>query len=295
MLKTEELRERINARLNELIEAEVASSSLGEVMRYTVLAPGKRLRPLICMISAQCLGGRIDDALDPACAIELIHTASLIVDDLPSMDDAEMRRGRPSCHRRFGEAATILAALELLSLAYRVMSSASNLNERQRNQLVRSLGQAVGMKGLIGGQEQDLAAEKLESTDSHQVTRIHELKTGALFVAAGEAGGITAKLEGDQLVPIREFAARLGLAYQTFDDLIDAHATSEVAGKDVRKDVDKPTLVGVLGSEGATDYANSMINAAMDALQPLGRDMQPLQSLVESVLSGSVGSPRTLN
>jgi geranylgeranyl diphosphate synthase type II len=282
------LRERINTRLKELIEVEASNSSLADVMSYAVLAPGKRLRPLICMLSAQCLGGRIEDAIDPACAIELIHTASLIVDDMPCMDDAELRRGKLSCHRRFGESAAMLVALELLSLGYRVMSEAPGLDDRQRNHLVQSLARAVGIKGLIGGQQQDLATEKtanLENTDSAQVTHIHELKTGALFVAAGEAGGIIAGLKGDQLLPIREFAARLGLAYQTFDDLIDANATTESSGKDVRQDVDKPTLVGLLGSDAATDYANNMILAAMDALQPMGKDMQPLQNLVESVLT----------
>ena len=154
------------------------------------------------------------------------------------------------------------------------------------------------MKGLIGGQEQDLAADKtagLENADSRHVTHIHELKTGALFVAAGEAGGVVAGLEGDQLLPIRQFAARLGLAYQTLDDLIDAQATSESAGKDVHQDVDKPTLVRLLGSEMAADYANNMIAAAMDALQHLDRDMRPLQSLVESVIARPAASRRRIN
>ncbi|MGI9290873.1 MAG: polyprenyl synthetase family protein, partial [Gammaproteobacteria bacterium] len=265
---------------------------------YAVLAPGKRLRPLICMLTAQCLEGQAEKAIDPACAIELIHTASLIVDDLPCMDDAEMRRGQLSCHRRFGEANTVLVALELLSLGYRVMSEAPGLTDGQRNSLVGALARAVGMNGLIGGQERDLAAEKAtltEPADTSQVTHIHELKTGALFVAAAEAGGIVAGLVGDQLLPIREFAARLGLAYQTFDDLIDAHASSLQAGKDVRQDVDKPTLVGVLGSTGANDYAHKMINAAISALQPLGPNMQPLENLVESLISRPDSLDKTLN
>jgi geranylgeranyl diphosphate synthase type II len=291
LVLTDELRERVNTRLQSLIEQEASNSPLADVMSYTVLAPGKRLRPLICMISAQCLGGRVEDAIDPACAIELIHTASLMVDDLPCMDDAEMRRGKVSCHRRFGEAATVLVSLELLSLAYRVMSEAPNLNDAQRNRLVQSLARAVGMKGLIGGQEQDLAAEKTGKTDaadSDMVTRIHELKTGALFVAAGEAGGIVAGHAGDQLLLIREFAAHLGLAYQTFDDLIDKHASPKAAGKDVQQDADKPTLVGLLGSEAATDYAQNMIVAALAALKPLGDDSKPLQSLVEVIVSQSL-------
>jgi len=284
---SQELRARVDLRLEALIETVGSNENLTAAMRYVLLARGKRLRPLICLISAQCLGGSVDDAIDPACAIEMIHTASLIVDDLPCMDDAELRRGQAACHRRFGEATTILAALELLSLGYKVMSEASGLSDAQRIRLVQILAAAVGINGLIGGQERDLAAEKhgdIDPTDTQQVTQIHELKTGALFVAAAESGGIVAGLDGDQLLPIRNFAARVGLAYQTMDDLLDVHGSAQNAGKDVHQDADKPTLVGVIGSDAAGDYAGKMIAAAVEALQPLGADMQPLERLVQNVI-----------
>jgi geranylgeranyl diphosphate synthase type II len=296
-LLTQDLRKQVDVRLEEIISGEGSGNELTAAIRYSLLAPGKRLRPLICLISAQCLGGKIEAALDPACAIEMIHTASLIVDDLPSMDDAEMRRGQLSCHRRFGEATTILAALELLSLGYRVMSEAPGLDDSSRTKLVQVLARAVGMHGLIGGQERDLAADKAQSdsTDTHKVTRMHELKTGALFIAAAETGGVVAGLEGDKLLPIKEFAAQLGLAYQTFDDLLDAHSTPDAAGKDVHQDADKPTLVDVLGSDAATDYANNMVASAMETLQPLGPSMQPLESLVENIITDPAFKRRTLN
>jgi len=296
-LLSQELRQRVDAHLDEIVAHEGVDNKLTQAMRYALLAPGKRLRPLICLISAQCLGGKIEDAIAPACAIEMIHTASLIVDDLPCMDDAEMRRGQPSCHQRFGESTTILIALELLSLGYRIMSEAPGLDDARRTRLVQVLARAVGMRGLIGGQEQDLAAENSQAgvTDSHAVTHINELKTGALFVAAAESGGIVAGLEGDQLLPIRDFAARLGLAYQAFDDLLDAHGTVEAAGKDVHQDMDKPTLVNVMGSDAASDYANSMITGAMEALQPLGPGMQPLASLVLNFINDPATKGHTLN
>jgi geranylgeranyl diphosphate synthase type II len=292
----QELSHRVDERLGQIIAGEGTENNLTTAMRYALLAPGKRLRPLICLISAQCLGGKLEDAIDPACAIEMIHTASLIVDDLPCMDDAEMRRGQLSCHRRFGEATTILVALELMSLGYRVMSEAPGIDNARRARLVQILARAVGMQGLIGGQDRDLAADTATAaTDSNKVTHIHELKTGALFIASAESGGIVAGLEGDQLLPIRDFAARLGLAYQTFDDLLDAHGTTEAAGKDVHQDVDKPTLVGVVGSDAATEYANSMIAGAMEALQPLGPNMQPLENLVQNLIGDPASKRRTLN
>jgi geranylgeranyl diphosphate synthase type II len=297
-LLSQELRGRVDLRLEQLIESAGSNDNLTAAIRYVLLAPGKRLRPLICLISAQCLGGETDAAIDPACAVEMVHTASLILDDLPCMDDAEMRRGQLACHRRFGEATTILAALELLSLGYKVMSEAAGLDDSRRNRLVQVLATAVGINGLIGGQERDLAAEKhgdVDAADTHQVMRIHELKTSALFIAAAESGGLVAGLDGDQLLPIRDFAGRIGMAYQTMDDLLDAHGSAAEAGKDVHKDGDKPTLVGVLGSEGASDYANKMIAGALAALQPLGTDMQPLENLVQNVIGKSVAGRRTIN
>jgi len=294
----QELRERVDQRLAQLIGSTDANHNLSPALQYALLASGKRVRPLICLMSATCLGGRLEDAIDPACAIEMIHTASLIVDDLPCMDDAEMRRGKLACHRRFGEATTVLVALELMSLAYRVMSEAPNLTNARQVQLVQLLARAVGVEGLIGGQERDLAAENDKdphAADTGQVMDIHELKTGALFIAAAESGAIVAGLEGDRLIPIRDFASRVGLAYQTLDDLLDVQGTPNSTGKDVGKDIDKPTLVGALGPEAAGEYADNMIAAAMAALQPLGENMRPLERFLQSALGRSAVSRHALN
>lgn len=289
----QEMRAQVDLRLAQLIGGENANSNLTPAVQYALLAPGKRLRPLLCLMSAQCLGGKLEDSIDPACAIEMVHTASLIVDDLPCMDNAEMRRGRVSCHQQFGNASTILVAFELLSIAYQVMSEAPGLSDASRLQLVQVLARATGISGLIGGQERDLAAEHdqdFDSADTSRVKRIHELKTGALFVAAAESGGIVAGLQGDQLIPIRNFSAQVGLAYQTLDDLLDVQGTPKSTGKDVGKDAEKATLVGALGPEAAREYADNMISGAMAALQSLGPNMLLLENFVETTL----GKPETI-
>lgn len=297
-LFSREFRASVNQRLDELIDNASSNDALTEAIRYSLLAPGKRLRPLICLMSSHCLGGSLEQTLDPACAIEMIHTASLIVDDLPCMDDAKMRRSMPACHRCYGEATSILAALELLSLGYRVMSEAPGVDAERRMRLVQILARAVGINGLIGGQDLDLAALQKgddSATNTDYVSRIHELKTSSLFIAAAESGATVAGLEGDQMIPIRQFAARLGLAYQALDDLLDAQGSVSTTGKDVRKDFDKSTLVGVLGEDSAADYARNMIAAAMAALQPLGPGMEPLENLVLSLIGGVGPAQQTVN
>lgn len=289
------MRERVDARLARLIEAGQAGSHLEPAVKYSLLAPGKRLRPLLCMMSAECLGAGTERAIDPACAIEMVHTASLIVDDLPCMDDADMRRGQPATHKEFGSASAILVAFDLLNTGYRVMSEAPGLSDQARLELARVLARATGSSGLIGGQVRDLEAERGRATDTHGVKRIHELKTGALFVAAAESGAIVAGLHGEQLEPIRDFASRVGLAYQTLDDLLDVQGTLQSTGKDVGKDSDKATLVGTLGPAAAQEYADHMIAGAVAALHSLGPNMQPLEKFVQDTLCKSAGTDRTLN
>lgn len=293
-----EMRERVDLRLAQLIGGAEANSHLTPAVRYALLAPGKRLRPLLCLMSAQCLGGKLENAIDPACAIEMFHTASLIVDDLPCMDNAEMRRGQVSCHRQYGNANTILVAFELLSHGYQVINQALGLSDSTRVQLTQVMARATGISGLIGGQVRDLAAERdnvIDTPDTSRVMRIHELKTGALFIAAAESGGIVAGLHGDDLIPIRDFAAKVGLAYQTLDDLLDAQGTSKSTGKDVGKDADKPTLVGVLGPEAAREYADNMISGAVAALHSLGPNMLPLEQFVQNTLGHSESNDRKFN
>jgi len=255
-------------------------------MRWAVLGPGKRLRPVLTLEVAAMLGGRREGtALDFGCAVELVHAASLVLDDLPSMDDAELRRGRPTTHREFGESTAILAAFGLLDLAYRTVAEAADLRPVRRYSpadLVHRLSAAVGSAGLVGGQALDLAATA-ETTELAALESIHARKTGALFVAAAELGAMAADARRRDLDAVARYAKNLGLAFQIEDDLLDALATPEETGKDARQDVGKATFVGLLGVEGARALAEELIRFAVDSLAPFGRRADSLRTLAETV------------
>ncbi len=218
------IRSRVDQRLGELIAPETAPPQrLHSAIRHSVLAPGKRVRPAVALMATTHLGGDEDIALDPACAIEMVHTASLILDDLPSMDDATMRRGRPANHTVFGEDTATLAAFALLNRAYEVVAGTENASESQRVEMVKVLAASIGCDGLIAGQESDLHT----GTDQQctHLLRMHEQKTGALFIAAAVIGARLAGLGGDELESVRSFARNFGLAFQVRDDLLDATGT----------------------------------------------------------------------
>ena len=264
-------RARVSSRLDDLVPPVTAEPQrLHQAMRYSLLAPGKRVRPALTLLTTVVFGGNEEAALDPACAIEMVHTASLIFDDLPSMDDATLRRGRPANHRAFGEATASLAGIALLNRAYGVIAEAPGLSSRARTSLVALLSRAVGTDGAVAGQFRDL--DRDAKTDVDALSEVEGLKTAALFVAAVEAGAIVAGLQQDSLGPVRRFGWNLGLAFQVRDDRIDAVGTSEEAGKDVRQDAAKATLVTVLGVERAGALLDKLLDDAAVALAPLGRE-----------------------
>jgi len=281
------LHERIEQRLTELAPAGPPSEEFNRAIRYSLLAPGKRVRPIITLITATSLGGEERAALDPACAIEMVHTASLIIDDLPSMDNAAYRRGKQANHCVFGENKTILAGFALVNQAFDVISRADGLSADTRLALVRVAAEAIGMNGIIAGQERDLCDdERGQSSDFIQKT--HSLKTGALFVAAAEAGARISGLTGSNLQAIRSFGHFLGLAYQTRDDLIDQNRTLEEAGKDVGIDGSKPTLVKVLGERGAADLSNGFMDSAIQSLDPYGNSAMELSNMTRIIFEQGV-------
>ncbi|GMU65651.1 MAG: farnesyl diphosphate synthase [Acidobacteriota bacterium] len=268
--------------------------SVHRAMRYAALGAGKRVRPVLTLAVVEMFGGGDDEAVvDVACAVELVHASSLVLDDLPSMDDAELRRGRPTVHRAFGEATAILAAFGLLNLAFQRLADAAQrlaLSRYAPEDLVHHLADAIGTAGLIGGQTLDLestpadlppydgghgALERLEYVHSH--------KTGALFLAAGELGAMAADARRRDLESVGRYAKNLGLAFQIEDDLLDALATPEETGKDVRKDTGKTTFVSLLGVDGARALADELLAFAIDSLEPLGRRADPLRALAEFV------------
>jgi len=253
-------------------------------MRYAALGAGKRLRPALTLMVAEMLGARPGrDLVDLACAVELVHACSLVLDDLPSMDDAELRRGRPTTHREFGEEVAILAAFALLARAYQIVAdSAQRLGMRRYapEDLVHHLADAIGTGGLVGGQALDLEAGEV---DLERLEYIHSHKTGALFLAAGELGAMAADARRRDLEVVSRYAKNLGLAFQIEDDLLDALASPAETGKDARQDAGKTTFVTLLGVEGARTLADELLAFAVESLAPLGRRAEPLRALAELV------------
>ena len=278
------LRQRLNDRLGELVPPEDAPpEELHKAIRYSLVAPGKRIRPLMTLLTATRLGADVDVALDPACAIEMVHTASLIVDDMPFMDDAEMRRGRQANHRVFGEDVASLAAFDLLSRAFGVLADAPGIDDSRRVELVHLLSETLTGEGVIVGQLHDLQSEQ-RSPDPATLKRMYEQKTGLLFVACSEAGARVAGVPTDWIEPIRQFAMNMGILFQIVDDLLDRFGTLESTGKDVGQDDDKTTLVSVLGPDQARAEACHRLEAAEQALAPLGPAGKPLDEMARSLL-----------
>jgi geranylgeranyl diphosphate synthase type II len=255
-------------------------------MRYAVLGPGKRVRPVLTLAVADLFGAAdLEPVTDLAVAVELVHACSLVLDDLPAMDDAELRRGRPTVHRAFGEEVALLAAFALLSTAYSAVAGAAHrlpLTRYGAEDMVHHLAAAIGTLGLIGGQALDLESES-GPIDLERLEYIHSHKTGALFLAAAELGAMAADARRKDFEAISRFAKNLGLAFQIEDDLLDVLATAEETGKDVGKDAGKTTFPKLLGVDGARALAGELLDFAVASVAPLGRRAEPLLALAEFV------------
>jgi geranylgeranyl diphosphate synthase type II len=281
--RADELRRRVEARLDQLVPAETEHPQLlHQAMRYSLLAGGKRIRPLLTIQVACDFGASEADALDPACAIEMIHTASLILDDLPCMDDASLRRKKPANHLEFGEDTAILAATALLNRAFGVVAECDRLPASTRLELTRILSDAVGSNGIIAGQFCDLRMNRGQAEDVAGLTEMYVQKTGALFVAALEAGARVAGVDETWVRAVREYAIYLGLAFQLLDDLLDAFGTADTIGKDVGQDREKVNLASRLGAQGARLEVNRYVESAAMALEPLGESGVSLAQLARS-------------
>ena len=253
-------------------------------MAYTVLAPSKRVRPVLVLLCAELCGGRASHALPIAASVELVHAASLILDDLPSMDDAALRRGRPANHKQFGEAIAILAAFALLNLSFGTIASACDPPLSAR--ISKLFSDAVGRDGLVGGQAADLLATD-QAIDFEMLERIHRGKTGALFVAAASAGALTAGATADVIGSLAAYAKNLGLAFQIIDDLLDVEGDPAETGKAVRADARKTTFVSFSGVSGARQLARELCETADLALAPFGKRADRLRELSAFVVGRS--------
>jgi geranylgeranyl diphosphate synthase type II len=256
---------------------------LGEAIRYALLAPGKRLRPRLVLLAAQACGGSIDATLPAACSVEMIHTYSLVHDDLPAMDDDDLRRGRPTCHKVFGEATAILVGDALLARAFEVIANDVTPADRAAR-CCAILGHAAGATALVGGQASDLAggitADNLPALES-----IHRRKTGALICASLEMGGVVAGASNAQLAALRDYGQALGLAFQITDDLLDVSGSEATMGKRVAKDTDhgKSTYPQLLGIQESRDRVSVLTDNACRAVAIFGPSGQPLAELAEFV------------
>jgi geranylgeranyl diphosphate synthase type II len=260
---------------------------LREAMRYSLLAGGKRLRPTLCLAACELAGGSAETALPTAVALEMIHTMSLIHDDLPAMDNDDLRRGRPTSHKMFGEAMAILAGDALLTRAFEMVARRSpGVNPERLLAVVAELSQAAGAPGLVGGQVVDLASEG-QDVNLSTLEYIHLHKTGALLRACVVCGALVGGANDDLLEALRIYARGIGLAFQIIDDILDVTASSEVLGKTAGKDLaaDKTTYPKLLGLEESRKRAEKLVIEAKSALAPWSARAEPLLALADYITS----------
>ncbi len=255
-------------------------SKVDDAMEYSLMAGGKRIRPILLMATAEALGSKGYNYLPVACGLEMIHTYSLIHDDLPCMDDDDYRRGRLTNHKVFGEAMAVLAGDGLLTLAFEVMLEQKNVEPAALIETVREMAMCAGNFGMVGGQGLDLEFEGKQITPE-QLRKLHAGKTGALFIAAIRGGAHLAGATDEQLLALTKFADLLGLAFQITDDILDVEGTEEELGKPVGSDEKnhKSTYVSLYGLEAAHELAAKTVDEALECLDMFGENAEPLREI----------------
>jgi len=290
-------RPKVDAALAECVRpSEGCPANLAESIRYSLLAPGKRLRPLLVLAAAQACGGDVVASMPAACAVEMIHCYSLIHDDLPAMDDDDLRRGRPTNHKVYGDGTAILAGDALLTLAFEVLAAGIQ-PPRAAALCCAELARAAGASGMVGGQADDLAQEgkvpgvtlpeMSTAADKLRVLEgIHRRKTGAMLNVSLRLGAIVAGADAAQLDALAQYGARLGLTFQIMDDLLDVRGSQEEVGKRVGKDAarGKLTYPGLLGVEESQSRAERLTAEAIACLAPLGAEVEVLEDLARYVV-----------
>jgi geranylgeranyl diphosphate synthase type II len=277
----------IEAALNRWLPPEsCVPESIHRAMRYSVFAGGKRIRPLLALASAAAISSENPGVEDAACTLEMIHTYSLIHDDLPDMDNDDFRRGRPTCHKMFGSAIAILAGDALCTLAFQVLASLDGVGPEVRVALIREIATAAGTHGgMIAGQVHDLESEG-RPPDADTLHAIHRAKTGALLRASVRLGAVYAKADADRLDALTRFGEHVGLAFQIVDDVLDVEETSEVLGKTAGKDAaqHKMTFPAVFGVARAKAMAQSEKRAALDAIAGFDHRADGLRDLAARIV-----------
>lgn len=280
-------REAVDSSLNALIPAaDSEPQRLHSAMRWSLFAGGKRFRPALVLAAGEVFGAPPRTLVKTAAAAEMIHAYSLIHDDLPAMDDDDLRRGRTTCHRKFDEATAILAGDVLQTLAFQAIAEDENLSAETRVRLIAELARAAGTPaGMVAGQQLDLEAEG-KPVSIENLERIHHRKTGAMIVVSARAGAIIADATGKELNAITDYAARLGLLFQITDDLLDVTQTTEILGKTAGKDVsaEKATYPALYGVEEARNLARTVHAEAVECLRRIDKPTEILRELVDFIL-----------
>ena len=262
-----------------------AGRAICDAARYSLLGGGKRIRAVLTLAACELCTGSAEPALDYACALEMLHCYSLIHDDLPCMDNDDFRRGRPSCHKQYGEATALLAADALVTAAFEVVANAE-LSPESRAEAAAVLSKAGGARGMLYGQELDKHFETVKASES-ELLQLHAHKTGALIVAATDLGCAAAGETGAKREALRRYAAEIGLVFQIVDDMLDVTSTTQELGKPVGSDAenDKTTFITLYGLQGAGEKARTHNDTALAALEPLGENAAFLRRLAQELLT----------
>jgi len=280
-------RQQVNDRLVRSLPT-AASSPIADAMVYSVMAGGKRLRPVLCLAAAETVGGRSEDAINTAVALELIHTYSLIHDDLPAMDDDVLRRGKPTCHVAYDEATAILTGDALLTLAFQLLASpqgTAGVPADRRLQVIDLIAAAAGYEGMIGGQMADIDSEG-SRIDLSRLEQLHLMKTGALINAAITTGGILGGGTSEQIRHLHQYAQNIGLAFQIIDDILNVEGDPALLGKAVGTDQEKKksTYPALLGLVESRKLAANRVKEALQALEYFDRKADPLRAIAKYVI-----------
>jgi geranylgeranyl diphosphate synthase type II len=277
---------KVDAALDRFLpSAKTKPATIHEAMRYSIFAGGKRLRPIICLASAEVISGQSDDAIPLACAVECIHTYSLIHDDLPSMDNDDFRRGKPTSHKVYGEGIAVLAGDALLTIAFEMAASCRAWPRYSHQDVIHELAVAAGSQKLIAGQVADLEGEGRKISPA-ELRYIHDNKTAALISSSIRLGAMSANATPKQLERLTDFGESLGLAFQVIDDILDVTQTTEKLGKSAGKDIaaQKATYPALLGLEKAKKEADRLTARARAALKPFGKNAAPLEAIADYLL-----------
>lgn len=280
----------INKTLSAMMEKIVSQGRLAQAMAYSLLAGGKRIRPILCLAAADAVGAPDPDPfLHPACSIELIHTYSLIHDDLPAMDNDDLRRGKPTCHIQFDHATAILAGDALLTMAFQILSDpalSAVISPEQQVQLIHVISSAAGPEGMVMGQMMDILNEGLQISLS-QLRKMHSLKTGALFEAAVVAGAILAGGDHHQITALRTYGRNIGIAFQVADDILNVEGNPELMGKSVGTDEtgNKCTYPSIMGMEASRRFALDLIDNALKVIDDFDKRALPLREIAGYIIN----------